>query len=127
MSKETTGNQRGNSALIYAQEGFTPKYLFALVEDTYFGVLLSLQKVVYAQKLKRKNYVTAFFANLFDFLHIIPFLIHGIQYKLFSHSLDGFNFGEVTLAWGRFSNWVQLQLPIYRYSDFQVRKRAFNI
>jgi hypothetical protein len=79
MSSNSTEStqQRGNAALIYAQEGFTPKYVFALLEDTYFGMLFSIHKMVSDQKLKRLNYGTAFFANLLDLLHIIPFLIHG--------------------------------------------------
>ena len=74
---------RGKSALIYAQEGFTAKYFFALLEDSYFGILLSIQTSINEQKLVRNNWGQAGFYWILDFLHIIPFLVHGkFEFKL---------------------------------------------
>ncbi len=83
-SKSDSASQRGNAALIYAQEGFTLKYAIALYEDTYFGILFSLQEVIKDRKLVRPNVVYNFFCCVFDFLHIIPFLVHG---KILSKNL----------------------------------------
>jgi hypothetical protein len=35
----------------------------------------------------------------------------------------GWGFGRVSLAWARFANWIQLQLALQTYADFQVRIR----
>ena len=77
MSTSESSAQRGNAALIYAQEGFTLKYALALYEDTYFGILFSLQETIKDRKLVRNNIVYSNFCTILDFLHIIPFLVHG--------------------------------------------------
>ena len=77
MSSTDSNTQRGNAALIYAQEGFTAKYVFSLLEDTYFAILFSLHTTLVEKKLVRLNTGYFLFANILDFFHIIPFLVHG--------------------------------------------------
>ena len=84
MSTSTTANlqDRGNAAVIYAQEGYTAKYFVALIEDTYFGILFSLQHVINNRKLVRNNIGIFLFSVILDLFHVIPFLIHGNNYIL---------------------------------------------
>ena len=76
-SSSDTSQNRGNSSLIFAQEGYTIKYVSALLEDTYFGILFSLQTVINDRKLVRNNIGEFLFGVILDLFHIIPFLIHG--------------------------------------------------
>jgi hypothetical protein len=105
----STAMDRGNASLIYAQEGYTPKYFISLLEDTYFGIMFSLQSVINERMLVRNNIGEFIFSVILDLFHIVPFLIH-----------KGFLFGSISLRWAEFSRWVQLQLPFFSFGDFQV-------
>ena len=35
-------------------------------------------------------------------------------------TIIGFGYGNVSLAWGQFATWIQLQLPIATYTPFAV-------
>jgi hypothetical protein len=110
MSTSTdTSLDRGNANLIFAQGGYTPKYFVALLEDTYFGIMFSLQSLINERKLVRNNIGEFLFSVILDLFHIIPFLIH-----------EGFLFGSFSLRWSQFSQWIQLQLPFFSLLDFQV-------
>lgn len=105
---DSTSLDRGNASIIFAQEGYTLKYFIALLEDTYFGIMFSLQALITDRKLVRNNIGEYLFSIILDLFHIIPFLVH-----------EGFLFGSISLRWAEFSRWIQLQLPLFSYADFQ--------
>jgi hypothetical protein len=99
-----------NSGLINNGDGITFKYLVTVIETSIFATAYKLQSKITEKRRYRKNILTALFQNCLDYAHIVPFLVH-----------NGWGFGNISLAWANFANWLQLQLPIQTYGDFQVR------
>ncbi len=73
-----------NNGLINNGDGITFRYVTSVIENSYFAVTYAIQSVINEKTLYRKNYVSTFFQCLLDYVHVIPFLIHG-NFNVFSH------------------------------------------
>jgi hypothetical protein len=56
--------------------GLTFQNLANVFEKTIFSLAYTLQFNVNEVKLYRKNYATLFAHCLFDYIHVVPFLVH---------------------------------------------------
>ena len=69
-----------NTSLINNGDGITFKYVTTVIESSFFAMTYALQSKVNEVKLYRKNVLTCLGQTILDYLHVIPFLVHG---KLF--------------------------------------------
>lgn len=65
------------AGLINNGDGITLTYVLSVLESSFFSVAYTLQNDLNHKKLYRKNYAFAAFQCLLDYLHVIPFLVHG--------------------------------------------------
>ena len=88
-----------NESLINNGDGITFKYVMTVIESSFFAVTYALQSEVNEVKLYRKNVISCLIQTIWDYLHIIPFLVHGEfltffrgfpqQYSYLIHLIDG--------------------------------------
>jgi hypothetical protein len=70
-------NSLENTNVINNGDGITLSYIVKVLETSFFAVVYALQSNLNEKKLYRKNYTTCFFQSLLDYIHVIPFLVHG--------------------------------------------------
>ena len=118
------------------------------VEDALFGTVFELQKTR-KEDYVRINYLTGLSSIILDLFQLLPFFVHGKKlisialsvnsqcnrwYGTYNYSITsrrvnilktnyentGYGFGTITLTWGRFLRYIQLQLQLSTWDAFAV-------
>ncbi|KAJ3090545.1 hypothetical protein HK102_003405 [Quaeritorhiza haematococci] len=101
-------SKAGAITLTKSREESYWKTLVSLFEESFFGVLFTLEKNV-NEKLYRFDTFAMMMTLLLDFFHFTGFLLHG-----------GFQWGPALKFAGVIANWIQLSVKIPRYEDLLI-------